>query len=118
MVQPSVRVSPQWHDPPREGACLTVNDVGEPCAREPHARFERGPLAKRTLKARPKRAPDGKPPGLSPAAYKRTTSQRPTSRRVWHMLSAGWVVAVKPPRVGVLGRPGTGVPGGELSSHG
>ena len=26
-------------------ACLTVNDVGEPCAGEPHARFDRGPLA-------------------------------------------------------------------------
>jgi hypothetical protein len=24
-----------------------VNDVGEPCAGEPHARFDRGPLAKR-----------------------------------------------------------------------
>ena len=26
-------------------ACLTMNDVGEPCAGEPHARFDRGPLA-------------------------------------------------------------------------
>ena len=30
-----------------EGACLTVNGIGEPCAGEPHARFDRGPLAKR-----------------------------------------------------------------------
>ena len=28
-------------------ACLTMNDVGEPCAGEPHARFDRGPLATR-----------------------------------------------------------------------
>src|SRR6266496_2575565 len=27
-------------------ACLTVNDVGKPGAGEPHARFDRGPLAK------------------------------------------------------------------------
>jgi hypothetical protein len=26
-------------------ACLTMNGVGEPCAGEPHARFDRGPLA-------------------------------------------------------------------------
>jgi hypothetical protein len=26
-------------------ACLTMNSVGEPCAGEPHARFDRGPLA-------------------------------------------------------------------------
>jgi hypothetical protein len=25
-----------------------VNDVGKPCAREPHARFERGPLGRLT----------------------------------------------------------------------
>ena len=31
----------------RDCACLTMNDVGEPCAGEPHARFDRGPLAKR-----------------------------------------------------------------------
>ncbi len=28
-----------------------VNDVGEPCAGELHARFDRGPLAKRSSKA-------------------------------------------------------------------
>ena len=28
-------------------ACITVNDVGEPCAGEPHARFDRGALATR-----------------------------------------------------------------------
>src|SRR3954468_17614729 len=27
-------------------ACLTMNGVGEPCAGEPHARFDRGPLAR------------------------------------------------------------------------
>ena len=31
----------------RDGACLAVNGVGKPCAGEPHARFDRGPLAKR-----------------------------------------------------------------------
>ena len=29
-------------------ACLTMNGVGEPCAGEPHARFDRGPLATHT----------------------------------------------------------------------
>ena len=29
-------------------ACLTMNDVGEPCAGEPHARFDRGPLERTT----------------------------------------------------------------------
>jgi hypothetical protein len=31
-------------------ACLTMNDVGEPRAGEPHARFDRGPLARKTLR--------------------------------------------------------------------
>ena len=29
-----------------------MNDVGEPCAGEPHARFERGPLARRASTAK------------------------------------------------------------------
>ena len=29
-------------------ACLTMNGVGKPCAGEPHARFDRGPLGKLT----------------------------------------------------------------------
>src|SRR5215204_877496 len=37
----------QRHHPLPIGACLTVNDVGEPCTGEPHARFDGGPLAKR-----------------------------------------------------------------------
>ena len=40
-------------------ACLTVNDVGEPCAGEPHARFDRGPLGRR----RPWRARNTHPTG-------------------------------------------------------
>ncbi len=32
--------------PPRDCACLAVNGVGKPGAGEPHARFDRGPLAK------------------------------------------------------------------------
>ena len=36
-------------------ACLTVNDVGEPCAGEPHARFDRGPLGRRS-RSWPRRA--------------------------------------------------------------
>src|SRR5439155_27292997 len=33
-------------------ACAAMNDVGEPCAGEPHARFERGPLARRASTAK------------------------------------------------------------------
>jgi hypothetical protein len=29
-------------------ACLTMNGVGKPCAGEPHARFDRGPLGRLT----------------------------------------------------------------------
>jgi hypothetical protein len=42
-----------WGEPPRRNrplsdcACLAVNDVGKRCAGEPHAPFDRGPLAKR-----------------------------------------------------------------------
>ncbi len=46
-------------------ACAAVNDVGEPCAGEPHARFDRGPLATLTH-GETEPAPDGKPTGLSP----------------------------------------------------
>ena len=49
-----LRVADQPRDLPadRHGAllgcaCLTMNGVGEPCAGEPHARFDRGPLASR-----------------------------------------------------------------------
>ncbi len=49
-------------------ACAAVNDVGEPCAGEPHARFDRGPLAKLTH-GETEQAPHGKPTGLSPPTY-------------------------------------------------
>ena len=35
-------VSSQQSDGNGECACLTMNDVGKPCAGEPHARFDRG----------------------------------------------------------------------------
>ena len=55
-------------------ACLAVNDVGKPCAGEPHARFERGPLEKRerTRRARNPRA--------SARYQPHPTTQRPTSQ--------------------------------------
>src|SRR6266536_1471119 len=59
-------------------ACLTVNDVGKPGAGEPHARFDRGPLAKQQPWRAGIDAPTGKPAGLSPTAYRSLTSQRPT----------------------------------------
>lgn len=50
-----------------------MNDVGEPCAGEPHARFERGPLAKQPLsRCDGTQAPHGKPTGLSPSTYQST----------------------------------------------
>jgi hypothetical protein len=48
-------------------ACLPVNDVGEACAGEPHARFDRGPLAMRETHGETEHAPEGKPDGLSPS---------------------------------------------------
>ena len=42
-------------------ACLTMNDVGEPCAGELHARFDRGPLARRPPMARWNKHPLGNP---------------------------------------------------------
>jgi hypothetical protein len=59
-------------------ACLAVNDVGKPGAGEPHAQFDRGPLAKQQPRRAGTHAPTGKPTGLSPAAYRSLTSQRPT----------------------------------------
>lgn len=55
-VQPPVGQQPRHLPPYRHGAlrncaCLTMNGVGEPCAGEPHARFDRGPLAKRNKPA-------------------------------------------------------------------
>ena len=40
-------VSPHGDGAAGDGACAAVNGVGKPCAGEPHARFDRGPLAKR-----------------------------------------------------------------------
>jgi len=44
-----------------------------------HARFDRGPLAKQQPRRAGTDAPTGKPAGLSPAAHRSLTSQRPTS---------------------------------------
>ena len=43
----------------RDCACLAMNDVGEPCAGEPHARFDRGPLGRLTPMARRNMHPTG-----------------------------------------------------------
>jgi hypothetical protein len=43
-----------------------VNDVGEPCAGEPHARFDgRGLETEHPATDTKKNDPDGKPPGLN-----------------------------------------------------
>ncbi len=63
-----------------DSECMAMNDVGKPCAGKPHARFERGPLAKRNAHGEMEQAPDEKSSGLSPPTYRRTTSQRPTSQ--------------------------------------
>ena len=60
-------------------ACLTMNGVGKPCAGEPHARFDRGPLGRLTPRRDGTHAPNGKPAGLSPSAAPATPNQRPTS---------------------------------------
>jgi hypothetical protein len=58
-------------------ACLTMNGVGEPCAGEPHARFDRGPLAKKTAAERtPRWARKRKPRARR---QHRQPNQRPTS---------------------------------------
>src|SRR6266540_3746020 len=75
---PPRRLSPQREGALRDCACLAVNDVGKPGAGEPHARFDRGPLAKQQPRRAGTDAPTGKPAELSPAAYRSLTSQRPT----------------------------------------
>ena len=59
-------------------ACLTMNGVGKPCAGEPHARFDRGPLGTVDAQARwnpcTQRETDGTEPirrtgYTEPAAY-------------------------------------------------
>ena len=54
-------------------ACLAMNDVGKPCAGDPHARFERGPLAKRIDRADKGEKAEAQHPTLDtndqPAAY-------------------------------------------------
>jgi hypothetical protein len=46
-----------------------VNGVGKPCAGEPHARFDRGPLGMLTLTVTKNLHPRGKPLGLSTFTY-------------------------------------------------
>ena len=61
-------------------ACLAVNDVGEPCAGEPHARFDRGPLAKQHAMVRRKRCTQRETERTEPVHLPHDlTSQRPTS---------------------------------------
>jgi hypothetical protein len=44
-----------------------MNDVGKPCAGEPHARFDRGPLAKRdTRPTKTDEKPTGQRPSVDP----------------------------------------------------
>ncbi len=90
-------------------ACLTMNGVGEPCAGEPHARFDRGPLGRSSeLDERHDGRESASPaPGTSrsikPAAYLtgcrelRSSSFRDTesgasadggaSTKVWHRIA-------------------------------
>ena len=48
MVQEPRGLHTFWEREIRDCACTAVNDVGKPCAGEPHARFERGPLGRLT----------------------------------------------------------------------
>ena len=81
VVQPAGDLPSQRENTGQGCACLAVNDVGKPGAGEPHARFDRGPLAKQQPRRAGTDAPAGKPTGLSPAADHSLTSQRPTSPR-------------------------------------
>ena len=47
-------------------ACLTMNGVGEPCAGEPHARFDRGPLGRLTPRRDGTHAPTRETGGTEP----------------------------------------------------
>ncbi len=51
-----------------------MNDVGKPCAREPHARFDRGPLANLATNEM-----DEQPTGQRPVPKATQDNQRPTS---------------------------------------
>ena len=51
-----------------------MNDVGKPCAREPHARFDRGPLANLAPNEM-----DEQPTGQRPVPKATQDNQRPTS---------------------------------------
>ena len=51
-----------------------MNDVGKPCAREPHARFDRGPLANLATNEM-----DEQPTGQRPVPEATQDNQRPTS---------------------------------------
>ena len=53
-----------------------MNGVGEPCAREPHARFDRGPLAKLRPRRDGTHAPNGETLGTEPV---RPTGSRPAN---------------------------------------
>jgi hypothetical protein len=55
-----------------------VNDVGKPCAGEPHARFDRGLLAKQRPWRVGHHTPDGKRSGLRLATDRLLINQRPT----------------------------------------
>src|SRR5215211_5629587 len=90
--QPARDPPSQWENTAGGCACLAVNDVGKPGAGEPHARFDRGPLAKQQPRRAGTDAPTGKPAGLSPATYRSLTSQRPTSpglaAQAWRQVDA------------------------------
>lgn len=85
-------------------ACLAMNDVGKPCAGEPHARFERGPLAKRIDRADKGEQAEAQHPTLDtndqPAAYLRCESP------FGGVLVARWVRGRSPPfgRSPMMGR--------------
>src|SRR5215216_3815415 len=104
VVQPARGLQSQRENTAEGGACLAVNDVGKPGAGEPHARFDRGPLAKQQPRRAGTDAPTGKPAGLSPATYRSLTSQRPTSP-AWRFSSAGWWGGVAAVPVGSVGIP-------------
>ena len=69
------RLPAHWNGALPDRACAAMNGVGEPCAGEPHARFDRGPLA-RTPHGETEHAPDRETGGTEPV---RPTGHRQTS---------------------------------------
>ena len=76
LVHPARSVPPIWKRAQGDGACQPVNDVGKPCAREAHARFDG-----RGLETEPTRAtaPVPDPTGTTPRSGRSWPTTRTSS---------------------------------------